>query len=162
QNLAPGPMKEYLKTWQLALHELDDAARTGRCDWQQAGKLKPEDIGALLSPLQVDREMVRYLVLRTRVELAENRFDDAVYSIQTGLQTGKHVAEGSSMIQALVGIAITNVMLVRLEEFVQRPGAPNLYWALTALPQPLLDPRTALDGEYRLITSAIPGLEEME
>src|SRR5439155_19833704 len=34
--------------------------------------------------------------------------------------------------------------------------------ALTALPQPLLDPRPALDAEYRLTTAAITGLAEME
>jgi hypothetical protein len=155
-------MKEYLKGWQLALRELDDAARTEKCDWQQAGKLKPEDIGSLLPAVQVDREMIRYLALRTRVELHEGRFDDAVYSIQTGLQTGKNVTEGPSLIQALVGIALTNVVLGRVEEFVQQPGAPNLYWALTTLPRPLLDPRPGLDAEYRLTTAAIPGLADLE
>ena len=162
QNLPPSKIKEYLKGWQLALRELDDAARTEKCDWQQAGKLKPEDIGSLLPAVQVDREMIRYLALRTRLELAEGRLDDAVYSIQTGLQTGKNVAEGPSLIQALVGIALTNVVLGRVEEFVQQPGAPNLYWALAALPRPLLDPRPALDGEFRLTTSAIPGLADLE
>ncbi len=66
------------------------------------------------------------------------------------------------MIQTLVGIALTNVMLARVEEFVQQPGAPNLYWALATLPRPLLDPRHALDGEYRLTTASITGLAEME
>jgi hypothetical protein len=106
--------------------------------------------------------MIRYLALRTRLELAEGRLDDAVYSIQTGLQTGKNVAEGPTLIQALVGIALTNVVLGRVEEFVQQPGAPNLYWALAALPRPMLDPRPALDGEFRLTTSAIPGLADLE
>lgn len=161
-QLATEPIKEYLKAWDLALRELDDAARYDRCDWQQAGKLKPENINALLSPLTVNRELVHYLTFRTRVEIAENRFDDAVYSLQTGLQTGKYVTEGPSMIQGLVGLALTQVMLARVEEFVQRPGAPNLYWSLAALPHPLLDPRPVLDGEYRLITAAIPNLADLE
>ena len=37
-------------------------------------------------------------------------------------------------------------MLARLEELVARPGAPNLYWALTALPRPLVGLRDA-DGD---------------
>ena len=44
-------------------------------------------------------------------------------------------------------------MLGRVEELIQAPGSPNLYWALTDLPRPLLDLRKALQGE-KLITDA--------
>jgi hypothetical protein len=33
-----------------------------------------------------------------------------------------------------VGLAIVNIALQSVEEFIQQPGAPNLFWALTDLP----------------------------
>ena len=49
-------------------------------------------------------------------------------------------------------------MLDRVEELISQPGAPNLYWALTALPRPLVSMREALETEQRMGENMVPEL----
>ena len=72
------------------------------------------------------------------------------------------MSEGPFLINSLVGIAICNSMLDRLEELIDQPGAPNLYWALTALPRPLVSLRKAMEQEQRLAENMIPELTQID
>jgi hypothetical protein len=54
------------------------------------------------------------------------------------------------------------MMSDRVLELVQQPGAPNLYWALTYLPQPLLDFRSAFEGEMLCIGYQLPSLSQAD
>ena len=83
------------------------------------------------------------LTLRIRYELAEGRPDKAARTLQIGFAMARHVAEEPTLISALVGMAFAGLMENRLEEFVQQPDAPNLYWSLTDLPRPFIDLRKA-------------------
>jgi hypothetical protein len=47
-------------------------------------------------------------------------------------------------------------------DFVQQPKSPNLYWALTTLPQPLIEIRDALDVERMGIELSFPELNGIE
>src|SRR5262249_5579303 len=47
-----------------------------------------------------------------------------------------------------------------LEEMVQQPGCPNLYWALTDLPCPLVDLRKGLQGDRLLVAADMDLLQE--
>ena len=64
------------------------------------------------------------------------------------------------LIKTLVGHAVANVTLNRVEEFVQEPSAPNLYWALTDLPRPLIDLRRPLQGERIVVDGLLPEIRE--
>ena len=74
------------------------------------------------------------IALKARVEVAEGKLDQALGTIETGLAFGRHVSEGPFLINSLVGIAICNSMLDRLEELIDRPGtrtsgtAPSGRW----------------------------------
>jgi hypothetical protein len=50
----------------------------------------------------------------------------------------------------------------QLEELVQQPGAPNLYWALTVLPRPFFDPEPALQEEGTMLERTWPWLKRLE
>jgi hypothetical protein len=50
------------------------------------------------------------------------------------------------------------VALGQLDEFIQRPGSPNLYWSLTDLPQPFVDLRLGMQGERVAIIGTFPNL----
>ena len=152
---------EYLKRFKAAFRELEYGARCKTCDWTSAPAAGTEAIDATLGNVQAHRELARWLALRCKLEIAENRFADALRTIQTGLQFGRHVAEGPSMIQMLVGNAIVHIFFARLDWLLERPDAPNLYWALSALPKPFLDPRPGLDGEDQIGESFFPGLDEL-
>jgi hypothetical protein len=97
-----------------------------------------------------------------RVEIAEQKLDKAIRTLETGLAFAEHVAKGPFFINALVGIAIANLMLEKVKVLITQPGAPNLYWALTTLPQPFVSLRNSFENEQVLVESMIPELTEAE
>jgi hypothetical protein len=143
------------------LLEVDRAARRQHCDWELVERVREEGVALLLPDMQGMRDFARLLTVRAKLELLDGRFGSAVYTAQTGLAMGRHVADAPILIQALVGVAICNVTLEELEEWVQQPGAPNLYWALTDLPRPLVDLHKPLQGERLFMDNVLPGFREM-
>jgi hypothetical protein len=85
-----------------------------------------------------------------------------VRDIRTGIRMGKDVGEGATLIQSLVGIAVVAIFLNEVEQLIRRPNSPNLYWALTTLPRPLLDARSALEGEGRIFDNLFPNARALE
>ena len=142
------------------LKEVDRAARRSYCDWEMAPRIREEGISMLLPDVQSLRQFGLMLSVRARLEMADGRFDKTVYTLQTGLQLGRHTAHGPTLIQALVGAAIINVMMGEVEEWVGTPGSPNLYWALTSLPQPFVDLRMGFQGEKLMLENLLPGFRE--
>ena len=65
------------------------------------------------------------------------------------------------LLQRAHGVAISNIMLERLEEVVQQPDAPSFYWPLSDLPRPFIDMRKPLEGERVSIYGTFPGMNEM-
>jgi hypothetical protein len=145
-----------------ALEDVDRGARRQHCDWELVDRLKSDGIGTLLPDLQTTRTFGTLLAVRCRLEMAAGDFDKAIYTLQTGFALAKHVGEGPTLIHALIGHAIASLMLARVEEMIQQPGAPNLYWALTALPSGLIDIHQALQGEKLTISGYVPDLRELE
>ncbi|MCI0699549.1 MAG: hypothetical protein L0241_00490 [Planctomycetia bacterium] len=155
-------VKKYLASHAQSFRALDAGALADRCDWDLAGKLSVNNIDLLLAEVQTFRELARFQVLRIRVNLAENDFDEAVRNIQTGVRLGKDVGEGPTLIHSLVGIAIVSIFHGRVEQLIQRPDSPNMYWALTTLPRPMIDPRPSLEGETRLFDNLFPNAKALE
>jgi hypothetical protein len=161
-ELPPEDVRGHLKKYRDALRELDEAARFNTCDWQQAGRVNPADIEGFLNTVQVHRELTRLQSLNIKLAIADGKFDEAVRQLATGLQHAKHVGEGPGVIQLLVGSAMANIILMRTLEFIRTPNSPNLYWALTTLPKPLIDPAPALEAETLFAVSFFAGLKELE
>ena len=131
------------------------------CDWQ----LPIGDVpfyGMLLPEIQQTREFGRILSVRARMQIADGEFADAVETLQSGYSLGRHVAAGETIVNGLVGIAICEIMSHQVLEFVQQPKAPNLYWALTMLPRPLIEMRDALDVEAMGIELSFPELRDIK
>jgi hypothetical protein len=150
---------EFVRNW-AALKEVDRAARRAYCDWEMVPRVREDGIGLLLPDVQSMREYARWLAVRARLELADGHFDRAAHTLQTGLQLGRHLCDAPTLIHALVGAAVTAVMLNQVEEWVRTPGSPNLYWALSGLPQPYIDLRKPLEGERILMDYLLPGFRE--
>jgi hypothetical protein len=108
------------------------------------------------------RQWGRLLALKARVEIAGGRHDDAVRTIETGVAFGRHVAGGPFVVNGLVGIAIARGMLDRVDELIAQPDAPNLYWALTALPRPLIGLRDQIELEQVVLENLVPELSDVE
>jgi hypothetical protein len=146
----------------LALREVDLAARREACDWELLARLRKDGIGTLMGDIQTMRTYAHLLAVRARLELAEGQSDKALYTYQTMLAMSRHITEGPTLINALVAAAVANLTLGRVEEFIEQPGAPNLYWALAALPQPFIDLRRALETEKIMVEVHFPDLKKLD
>jgi len=143
------------------LKEIDRGTNRSYIDWEMVDKAKREGIYMLIPDIQGMREFARLLSLRTRYELKEKDFAAATNSLRSLITLGRNSAKGPTLIQGLVGIAITNIGFQRVEEAIQQPGFPNLYWALSALPNTPVDLREGMDGEKLFIDNMFPGLRDM-
>jgi hypothetical protein len=81
--------------------------------------------------------------------------------LQTGYALSRHVAEGPTLINGLVGLAITAIMNKQLETLMQQPDAPNLYWSLATLPAPFIDVQIGLEGERLFGDALFPGIRDI-
>jgi hypothetical protein len=143
------------------LEEVDLAARREYCEWQFTERVRKDGIAMLLPDVQGFREFGSLLAIRARLEVSGGHFDRAAYTLQTGFGLARDVADAPLLVSALVGLAISQIMLEQAEELIQAPGSPNLYWALTDLPRPFVSMRKPLEGERLIIDSLLPGFREM-
>ena len=130
-----------------ALTQADYAARLDMVDWQILLRARSEGYDLMLPDVQYLRGLAHALRVRFRVEVAEGRFDDAIGTAKTNLALARSFSDYPGIITGFVGVGIAFIQLESLEEMIQQPGCPNLYWALTTLPSPLIDLRKNLQGE---------------
>jgi hypothetical protein len=162
QKLPRKEVRALLAHYTATLHLARQAACRERCDWE----LPPLTIQAIqehlpLGMLQSCRTLAALLCIQYRLQLVEGRFDDAAETLQTGFALAHHLGGEGMLIQNLVGIAIGAIMLGQVEEWVQTPGSPNLYWALTALPRPFCDARRSIELELNTVHRSFPGLRRL-
>jgi hypothetical protein len=154
------------KTLRMVLHDpglkqLDRGARRTYVDWAMLDGLREHGLSMLLGDIQSLRTYGTLVAARARFEMADKHFDKAAYSLETGMTLGRHISEGPTLVQSLVGNAIATMMLQQSEELIQTPGSPNLYWALTELPTPFIDLRKPYEGERIVLDSYFPGMRDM-
>ncbi len=153
--------RKFVDQFSRQLEQIEFGAHRQTCQWAYTlPEQRLDQINIALSDAQGMRLWIRLLDLKARVEIAEGNSDRALRTIETGLAFSRHIAEGPFLINGLIGIAGATVMLGRCEELIGQPGAPNLYWALTALPRPLFDLRHAVETERKLCENMIPELTE--
>jgi hypothetical protein len=143
-------------------HEVDLGARREYVDWGLTPRLRTEGIGMLLPDMQSLRITGNLLALRARLEIADHHYDKALYTLQTGYTLGRDLGDAPLLISALVGVSICTEMCSQVEELIQAPGSPNLYWALTALPRPLVSLRKPLQGDKMMVYRELPELRDIE
>jgi hypothetical protein len=153
--------RKFLQGMNRFLTQFEFGARRRTVEWNYAMD-QGDPVGLLLPELQTMRNYTPLLVLQVRVALAEGDFARAARHIQTGLAFSRHVSSGPTVINRLVGIAQAWQFAGTVADFVERPEAPNLYWALTELPRPLIDMRGALEWEYVLLEAQMPELADLD
>src|SRR5260370_28008483 len=129
-------------------------------DWQSLASIQSggiEILPAEVGPLQV---LAKALHVRFRAEIAEQHFDDAIHTAKTMLALARHLGEYPTEVANLVGLWAAHLGMSALEEMVQQPGCPNLYWALTDLPVPLVDLRKGVQGERTLVAAELRAIRD--
>ena len=163
KDLPRKEVRELLSHYPAALRLARQAARCEHCDWE----LPPLTVQSIQEGLPMEliqrcRMLTNLLCIQFRLQLAEGRFEDAIETLQTGFALAGHLSESNnSLIYNLVGIAIGAIMFGKVQEWMETPGSPNLYWALTDLPPSFLDIRRAVEHELNTFHRSYPRLRRL-
>lgn len=139
---------------------LEAAARRDRCMWEYPTR---EGGVTYVNPLLNEYRMLSRLVaVKAKLEIHSGDFDAALGTLRCGIIMARNLGDGPNFIQHLVGVAMAAGTLRQLDALVQKPHAPNLYWALTALLDPLVDIRKAVQMESEALHVELPELQTLE
>jgi len=136
----------------LVERDMYDAARMTSAEWQLWYFLRRDSYNTLLPDVQKFRVLVTVLKTRVRGEIANRNFDGALHTIKTMFALAKTMESHPTLIGSLVGVAIATITISAVDEFIAQPGAPNLFWAATDLPNPLFDLRISTGGERTFLS----------
>jgi hypothetical protein len=100
--------------------------------------------------------------VRFRAEVALHHYDDALRTAQTMFALARHLSEHPTLVADLVGVSVAFAAVGPLEEMLEQPGCPNLYWALTNLPRPLVSFEYGMQGERAWFPGEFLGLGDKE
>jgi hypothetical protein len=154
------PAQELQDYGKNALRQADWAARLDKPDWEILLRMKAEGVGVQIHDVQELRTLAQALKVRFRAEVALHRFDDALRTAQTMFAMSRHLGEHPTFLGNLVGFAVAHVAISPLEEMLEQPGCPNLYWALTYLPSPLISLDKGAEGERLWIQPEFRDLDD--
>jgi hypothetical protein len=140
--------------------DMERAARFESCDWQLPIR-EGNFIEMLLPEVQQSRSYARLLSAKAHLEIVEGKYDEAVRTLQTGYAQARHVTQSPTVVSGLVGVTIAWIMSHQVEQMIQQPDAPNLYWALSTLPRPLIDFRPGMEAESNLLYLQFPELRDL-
>ncbi|HWG44519.1 MAG TPA: hypothetical protein VN688_17195 [Gemmataceae bacterium] len=160
EKLPLAEVKKFLDSYKYNFRQLELGARRKTADWNyslDAG----DPISILLPDAQEMRTQARLLVLKARLEIVEGRYADAIRTLETGFSFSQQVSQGPFLISALVGIACVTQFADCLLELIERPDAPNVYWALTVLPRPFIDLRRANELEQQMLEMQVPDMADL-
>jgi len=138
------------------IEELDLAGRRENCDWESP--YREMGVMTLLPHLSPLRTIGRILKVRALREIDQGKADDALKTMRLGYEMSNKVGERGVLVTGLVSLSITSMMNDCLEVLMNRPGAPNLYWALSEFPSRRATLSVSIDGESQWWVNTIPNL----
>jgi hypothetical protein len=141
-----------------ALSQADWAARLDTPDWQVLDRVQTEGTGVTFPELTPFRELANGLQVRFRGEVARREFDSAIGTAKTMFAFARHLGEHPTVAANALGLVVADMALDTLEEMIQQPGCPNLYWALTDLPRPLVELRKGFQGARAIVDTELRAL----
>lgn len=160
EKLPVAEARAFVDHWKYNLGQMDVAARKKTADWGYVMTVDPIEV--LLPDVQEMRLHTRLLMVKARVEIAEGRYTDALRTLATAFSFARQIQEGPFLINGLVALAGASVAADAALDLVTRPDAPNLYWALTLLPRPLIDLRRELEFEQSILVLQFPDLADLD
>lgn len=138
---------------------LEAAARCEHCTWEYPMR---EDGFPYMNPLLNEyRTLSRLVSVKARLEIHDGDLDAALKTLHSGFALARNLGNGPNFVQHLVGVAMAVGVLRPIEELIQSPEAPNLYWALTTLPDPLVSIRQAVRMESECLAGEMPELRTL-
>jgi hypothetical protein len=142
------------------LRQADWAARLDVVDWQTLERIQNGGMETLADELGPLQALATALHVRFRAQMAGRHFDDAIGAAKTMFALARHLGEHPTEVADLVGLWVAHLSLGAVEEMVQQPGCPNLYWAMTDLPCPLVDLRKGVQGDRTQVSAKMRSLRD--
>ncbi|MCA9110407.1 MAG: hypothetical protein KDA52_10690 [Planctomycetaceae bacterium] len=157
-------IRSFLNIWSSDLENAQKATYREDTDWDlRLRDLRgPETIAILLEEFQNARQLAYVLALRIRLNLLERNYDAVLADMRICFRLAHDVAEPETLINDLIGMAIIANTEENIQHFIDTPGSPNLYWALAAMPSPMIDLRPAMQAEMSLPVRLFPWLKDPE
>lgn len=117
----------------------------------------------LLPDIQGLRLLVGYgISAKVRRHLLRGEFDQAREGILVGLANSRHIAQTPFFVNQNATLVISNLMVARIAEMIGRPNSPNLYWALSTLPDAPLELKSAALFEGNLFVQTFPAAGDLD
>ena len=162
EQLPIDEVRKYVDQQQGVLAEIKTASMCETCDWG----VRFQDLRGMsaievrLPEFQETRALARILRLKAKLEILEKRFDDAITTIRQSYQLARHVGTSPILIPSLIAIAIEATANDSLGEFLSSENAPNMYWALRELPDPVVNIESSIRFESTMAFRLFPFLNE--
>jgi hypothetical protein len=154
------PLDKLLHYGGSALRQADWAARLDALDWQTLERIQNGGMDTVPDELGPLQDLASALQVRFRAEVSGKHFDDAVRTAKTMFALARHLGEHPTEVADLVGLWVAHLGVGTLEEMVQQPGCPNLYWALTDLPCPLVELRKGVQGDRTVVATDLRSVRD--
>jgi hypothetical protein len=157
-------LDQLLEPYSNVLLELEEFGKCEDLSWDH--RLRdvqgPKIYSFLLPEVQEARSLARLLYYRGMVSIQKGDFDDAISRIRTGYRLSAFVRSGETLIQQLVGIAIEATMQDLILYAMEKPGCPNLYWALATVPHSPSSMQRSIELELSTVEKLLPVLANAE
>jgi hypothetical protein len=158
ERLIKDNVRAMLEPYREVLDLVEQASRCETCDFGLSDRLRKNGFNTAIQEFQDMRPLANLLAMCARLELMEDRPEQALRHLRTGLAVSRHTGSQPSAICGLVGVAMSSIILNEIPYLVQHPRCPNLYWTLSDLPAPFFTLRQALEGERMSAYHSFPGL----
>ncbi len=143
--------------------EMKRAAFRRDAAWEYPIGETPTPYMILLPDVQGLRSFLGYgLAAKVRYHLAHGELDKAREGILVGLANSRHLAQTPFFVNQLVAVSIQQAMLDQVSELISQPKSPNLYWALSALPDSLIQIDRAASSEAGMFAMTLPAVNDLD
>lgn len=155
-------VREYLKLLSFQVPILREARRYRDFSMDRNIHLSENPMGYVLSEMQSLRELARNQRIRCRLAIAEGRIDDAIEVIGQQISMSRHISMDDFLVSYLVSSAVLRMALDDTLVLLEHSECPNLYWAFSQLPDPLMNMEACLAMERQFVFLQIPRLREVD
>ena len=153
-------VRKIIRGWTWKIDEIKRASQCEYCDWQTP--IREYGTATPLADIMQTYGFAHLLAPYARLQIAEGEYGEAIQTLQAGYALGRNVSNGPTLVHNLIGCSIVGMMSSQVREMIQQPGAPNIYWALTDLPRPIIDFRLGMKAEYDVLYINFPDLRNLE
>mgnify|MGYP001061590681 CR=1 FL=1 len=147
------PLSDVEAMLQRHAENLRSAAKAARCKECKWPAWTP---GAKMTNDGEYRVLAWLIELWARYETARQGYEGSLVAMQTGFGMARHLGQGPTIMQGLIGAAIGAVMCKEVEQFIEGPDSPNLFYALANIPKPLIEIDQAIENEKKVGLAQAP------